>query len=634
MKVVYEDLLRFLKNKTPISEVSDSLFQLGHEHEIINNIFDLELTPNRGDCLSLLGIARDLNVFYKTDLDLSIYEKEIPKLSIDFQNLAEESCPKISFLEIEVDEIPSKYEDYLESYFVNLSINKNNFFTDVSNYLSYETGQPTHCFDRKKLQEPIIFDKKRTTSKFETITNNFINLKDDNCVFISNDEVISLAGVMGGKSTACGINTKKVLVECAYFNTESIIGKSIQYNLKSESAHKFERGVDINAQQKILRRFIKIVEDHVNIKSVKMITFDKSNFKNKELEIDLKKINNILGTSISTEYFLDCMKKLGFEVNSKKLIVPSFRSDINNQNDLAEELARTIGYNNIQSKAIDIPKIKFKTPYLSLNRLTNFMQSNGFYEVINFPFTSIDDSKSFKIDNPLDSSKNNLRTNLKDSLINNLLYNERRQKDSIKFFEISNVYSNSGQINENIKIGIIASGRVSCDLNGFKKLIDERYLVEIFEPFSRLSDFKILEISRDSVDTKIKNKIFYLELDINLELINSVPDIEIKNKKIRFIKYDAISEFPSSTRDLSFLVSNPSSWDNLLSYISKINNTNLKEFYIFDFYKNEKNMTIKIGIRLIFQSHKKTLSDIEIQESIQRIIEPALLLDGVSIPGM
>ena len=289
MKVVYEDLLRFLKNKTPISEVSDSLFQLGHEHEIINNIFDLELTPNRGDCLSLLGIARDLNVFYKTDLDLSIYEKEIPKLSIDFQNLAEESCPKISFLEIEVDEIPSKYEDYLESYFVNLSINKNNFFTDVSNYLSYETGQPTHCFDRKKLQEPIIFDKKRTTSKFETITNNFINLKDDNCVFISNDEVISLAGVMGGKSTACGINTKKVLVECAYFNTESIIGKSIQYNLKSESAHKFERGVDINAQQKILRRFIKIVEDHVNIKSVKMITFDKSNFKNKELEIDLKK---------------------------------------------------------------------------------------------------------------------------------------------------------------------------------------------------------------------------------------------------------------------------------------------------------------------------------------------------------
>ena len=129
-------------------DLSEKLFQLGHEHEIHGDIFDMELTPNRGDCLSLTGLARDLNVFFGNSDAIEIYEDNIETLDINFENLAPEDCPKISFLELKLKKQTSIYRPYLENYFSIYRNNKTNFFTDISNYISYELGQPTHCFDR------------------------------------------------------------------------------------------------------------------------------------------------------------------------------------------------------------------------------------------------------------------------------------------------------------------------------------------------------------------------------------------------------------------------------------------------------------------------------------------------------
>ncbi len=349
MKVLYEDILRFLEEKPTKEDLSLKLFQLGHEHEISGSIFDIEFTPNRGDCLSLIGIARDLNVFYKSSLELDLYEGNIDNLDLEFLNKSPNTCPKISFLEMEISHLPVKYCDYLENFFKNLEIGKNNFFTDVSNYLSYELGQPTHCFDSGKIEGKIVFENKECCEKFKTLLGSQIELKGKNSVFMNNDKIISLAGVMGGESTSCSKETRKVLVECAYFDPEAIIGKSLDYSLSSEAAHKFERGVDVCFQVEALKRFAKIVSDHTSINSIKIITFEDSPFKKKKLDKDVLRINQILGTSISAEKFNEILNKLGFEIESQ-IVVPSYRRDIYSQNDLAEEIARTIGYDEIENK--------------------------------------------------------------------------------------------------------------------------------------------------------------------------------------------------------------------------------------------------------------------------------------------
>ena len=130
MKIAYSHLVRHINDGPSIDDLSNKLFQLGHEHEIENKIFDMEFTPNRGDCLSINGILRDLSVFYTINLDQDIYDKQISDLSINFENLSKEICPKISFLKIEVDKLPSLYNGALEEYFCDLGLSKNNFFTE------------------------------------------------------------------------------------------------------------------------------------------------------------------------------------------------------------------------------------------------------------------------------------------------------------------------------------------------------------------------------------------------------------------------------------------------------------------------------------------------------------------------
>ena len=128
MKIAYEHLIKFIPSRPSIENISEKFFQLGHEHEIENNIFDMELTPNRGDCLSINGLLRDLSVFYNVNTNQEIYNDKLNKLYIDFENLSQDICPQISFLKLEIESIPNKYKDYLENYFKDLNLNKNNFF--------------------------------------------------------------------------------------------------------------------------------------------------------------------------------------------------------------------------------------------------------------------------------------------------------------------------------------------------------------------------------------------------------------------------------------------------------------------------------------------------------------------------
>lgn len=634
MKIVYEHILKFLVDKPDIKDLSLKLFQLGHEHEIEGSIFDFEFTPNRGDCLSVQGLVRDLSVFYEINLDIPMYAENIPLLNLNFINKAEEECPQISFLNIEIEGEIAKYESYLEDYFNDLKINKNNFFTDISNYIAYELGQPTHCYDFPNIGNDITLENNNKENKFTTLLNNTINLKGSDLVFTSEKNIINLSGIMGGLETSCSKKTKNLLIECAYFMPESIIGKAIKYNLHSDASHKFERGTDPQCHEKVLRRFIQIVKDHAHISKLGLYTYSGPVFEEVELNCDVEKINKILGLHENEDNYKDILNKLGFHIN-KTIKVPSFRSDIHHQNDLAEEFARVVGYDNIPVHPLNIKPIKDRlhSNHQSEYNLKAYLTTNGFVEVINTPFCSTNSLESITLDNPLDSNRQNIRTNLTDSLIENLIYNENRQNDSIKLFEISDVYSLKGEIQKNKRLCVIVSGRQGQNYLEFSKKLNDKYLIDIFKKIDIDISNNILNIDRSKLNSKIKTPIFAIELNIEGLPIMTLNNSSKKTLLPNFVKYIPISEFPSSYRDFSFAVKDSSKITALIENLSNIDSNIVKNSFMFDFYTNKKINETKIGYRFIFQSHNKTLTDLEINIEINKITKAALSIESVSLPG-
>ena len=634
MKIAYRHLVQHIEETPSIEHISNKLFQLGHEHEIDGDIFDMEFTPNRGDCLSINGLLRDLAVFYTVKINQEIYTEKLNELQLDFENLSESTCPKISFLKLEIDQIPETYKNSLDNYFSDLGLNKNNFFTDVSNYLSYETGQPTHCYDASSMSGKLLFHEIEKNEEFETLLDKKITLTGKNSVFSLSSEVINLAGVVGGKNTSCSTDTKTVIVECAFFQPEAIIGKSVKYDIQSEASHKFERGVDPECHDKVLRRFIKLVSDHANIKDISIMSYKSKDNPIHQIPVNFKKINKIIGINISEKEYLNYLSKLGFDVEEGLIKVPSFRSDIKTQNDLAEEVARVIGYDNIATSKISIPNNERTNNKAIENKLRFFLLDNGFYEVINSPFVSLAAEEAIKVDNPLDSNREYLRTNITNSLLENLLFNERRQKDSIKLFEISDVYSSSNGIDKKRKLSIIASGRVGENYTDFSKKINKKYLLTLFQEIlpNEVFDFKL--VSRDLLDTKIKNEIVSLEVDINRFSNDILSYKEVSQSPEGFAQYSPISDLPSSIKDISYSIKDYSKTQELQHLLLNYQSDIIKNIYIFDYFKNEKKEEIKIGFRFTFQSKKATLNSAEIELVYNEIVNKSLNISGISIPGL
>ncbi len=638
MKIAYRHLLRFLKDQPSIDELSLKLYQLGHEHKIDDSIFDIEFTPNRGDCLSLYGLTRDLNIFYNQNSDMQIFTDDIPNLTINFSNNANLDCPKISFLNIQIKGEVKEYKDYLNSYFECFNLKKNNFFTDISNYLAYELGQPTHAYDADKINREITLEHNKKNTAFLTLMGEEITVQESDLVFTNDGEIINLAGVMGGMKSACDANTKNVLIECAYFKPESIIGKALKYNLKSDASYKFERGTDPDIHQLALRRFIQIVKDHAQIKSISI--FEDNSYKhiNKIIDFDVDRINKILGINLTEKRYLETLKNLGFVIKNNSIEVPSYRSDISHQNDLSEEVARVIGYNKIESKEFQINSpCKPSNLKNGEEKLKAHLVNHGFVEVINYPFSEKNNGQ-LKIDNPLDSNKGFLRVSLLNSLIDNLIYNENRQKDSIKFFEISDIYEQdikTKDIKATKKLAVIISGRQGHNYKLFSKKLDKNYLIDLFNEISIDISPYITQVNRQLLKTKIKTPIFAIELDLNCieEDINYSQTVNEKIKK-DFVKYERVSDFPSSYRDLSFLIKDPVRVNEVISMIEKQKSETLKKSFMFDFYDNKDSNEIKIGYRFLFQSQVKTLTDADIERELKNIINQILSIESVSIPGL
>lgn len=633
MKINYKHLSRHLINEVSIETISDMLFQLGHENEVQGNILDIEFTPNRGDCLSILGLARDLNALTPSHQELEIFNGELNPLKLGFTNIATNACNKISFLYLEVDQINNNYEDYLENYFSDLNINKNNLFTDVSNYVSYELGQPSHAYDFEKIVGEIKLKFLEDNIEFQTLLGKKINLQKGDLIFADDNEVINLAGLMGSQGTSCSQETKKVLIEFAFFQPDSLMGKSVKYDLNSDAAYKFERYVDPNLQEKSIRRFIQIISNHADISDMKMFSETFLDSPQRLIKFDARKINHILGTNISNQEIKEYLGKLSLEIADESIQIPSFRNDLETENDIAEEIARVVGYDNI------IPsKLKINENYIGSHNLekyvSDFLRKKGLNEVINSQFSGINEKNCIVVDNPLDSNRKYIRTNLKDSLLENLTFNEKRQKDSIKLFEISDIYlsDGSGQIEKKKMLGIIASGRIGYNRRDFSKKINKNFIQNIFCDFDEKLVDEILKIARNNVDSKSKDEIFYLEVELS-RLAPYFKDYELSNETNKFVKYSDISEFPSSTRDLSVLVGQIEDIQKVSKIIDDHNASILVDKFLFDFYENKEKNQIKVAYRLIFQSKENTLGDKDVDKEMNKMVLKIIEIKNASVPG-
>lgn len=635
MKVLFSHLKKFLPNDISIEKVSNILFQLGHENEFDKNTLDIEFTPNKGDCLSVFGLARDLNSMLDMNLDLDIYSDNIEELNFDFENDDYNFCPRISFLKIEIDKPSTNYKPYLESYFKDLKNSKNNFFADISNYLAYEIGQPTHCYEFKEVKDGIKLTTTNKVSSFKTLLGKTIQLSQGENIFVKNNEIVNLAGVMGGETTKCTKTSTTALVECAFFNPDMVIGKSVKYDLSSDAAYKFERGVDICGQNFALRRFIEIVKDHAEVKSASVKSYCFNEYEHKYLKKDYSKINNILGTSVKEEEINQVLKKLGFKIDNQ-IKIPSWRLDIESANDIAEEIARVIGYDNIVNGELKIINTKRKNSLNSKeNLIRKYLINKGFNEVINDPFVEEKLPESIIVDNPLDSNREYLRVNIINSLIKNLDYNEKRQKESIKFFEISDVYTLTDQTNSKRCLSIIISGRQGLNFNNFNKKLDNKYLSDILSDF-KMNDSIIKQVDRNSLNSKVKNKIYYIECnidDINTSTIKDSYDYKEK-QYFNFNKASPISEFPSSTRDISISIQNDSVLEEVIDATFNLELSHLKDLFIFDYYNNKDKNILKIGFRFVFQSSKKTLEENEIDNEIMKVFKTLKSYKDIEIPGL
>lgn len=636
MKIAYSHIVRHIKSSPDLSEVSEKLFQLGHEHEILNgSVFDIEITPNRGDCLSVNGILRDLRLFYEINLDDEIYDKELKNFDFNFTNNAKQHCKNITFLKIDIKDIPKNYNSYLNDYFLDLGVTKKNFFTDVSNYISYETGQPTHCYKLDHIDNYIKLDVIKEDAEFLTLLDEKVKLTGENLVFLDkNNEIINLAGIMGGKKSACDDRTKSVIVECAYFDPEMILGKAVKFNLNSDAAHKFERNTDPICHNYVLRRFLKIVEQHTEITNVEVFTDNSIDELSNKISFETSKVNQILGTNIDENDCIQYLTKLGFKYVENSFITPSYRHDVKTLNDLSEELARSIGYDQIKDKNFTINLYEKKQTVNDEQALKEALIKNGFYEVINDPFVSFNEGSGISVDNPLDSKRKYLRTDLKSTLIQNLIYNERRQQDSIKFFEFSDVYNTKKSFKKRV-LGIIASGRVDKNFKDFSKKITNKYVANILSDYISETDLNFIPISRESINSKSKNHISYVEIEvISNGLSKHEPENSVIKKNIHNYKYNPVSDFPKSHRDLSFAVKDFAILAKLEETLLNFENKFLKDVFVFDYYNNTSKEEIKIGFRFTFQCDTGTITDKDVDLAMNQIIKLSLDFNGVQIPGI
>lgn len=618
-----------------------------------DQVIDFELTANRGDLLSILGMAYEVGAIYDKkvkDIDLSHKENkeninDIFKVKVNTENCSIFLVKKVK--NVVIKESP----DFIKSRLIASGIRPINNVVDISNYVMLETGQPLHFYDADCLKDCLEVRMANEREKLTTLDGIERDLKTEDIVISDGEKAIGLAGVMGGLETEITDKSKNIIIESAIFDSVKV-RRTSNAILRSEASNRFEKGLDPNRTFMAIERACHLLEKYASGEVVGDIAkYDTTEKEDKIINITAENINNILGMTISEKEILDVFRRLGFKATVKDGVivvsVPRRRLDISIKEDLIEEVGRIYGVNNIKGK---LPNIlpKMGSYDKCTRQIRNKMVDLGLNETLSYVLVPEADAKMFTKDDyeivkllaPLSEDKNTLRHSLLVALYKIYEYNKARNNKDVSIFEIGKAFQKKDEeYTETKKLAALMSGEYYLGLD--KKKVDFYVIKGVAEEIldylgynGRYSFVRNLEKTPDelhpgqsaviSVNNDIvgiigkihpkveKDDVYVLEIDLD----------RLLSKRVGKMKYKEISKFPNIKKDLSIVVDKKISAQEIGMKIKKLAGSLLESSEVFDVYTGTGIEEDKksISFALTFGKGDRTLTDDEINEVMNKII--------------
>ena len=628
-----------------------------------DKIIDFELTANRGDLLSILGMAYEISSIYNKEVRVpDLKHNEIEEdVNNEFNlNIETENCSL--FLAKKVKDIVIKESpDFIKNRLIACGIRPINNVVDISNYVMLELGQPLHFYDSDNLGDTILVRMAKNGEELVTLDSTKRILNENDIVITNGKEVVGLAGVMGGINTEVENTTKNVLIEAAIFDSVKV-RKTSNKILRSEASNRFEKGLNPNRTYMAIERACRLLEKYANAKVEKgTAIYDKTENKEKKIKIEYEYINNVLGTNISKKDIVDVFKRLKFETDEKEndvlVTVPTRRRDISIKEDLVEEVGRIYGVDKIEGK-LPMVQMKMGSVDKTIRKIRHKMCDLGLNETLTYVLINDKDVKKFTTDkfeelkllDPITEERNTLRYSLIPSLYKVYEYNKARENKDICLFEIGKgFWKKEGVYGENQKICVLMTGKYYNKI-GFNKQVDfydikgvTEELLDFLGYGGRYSFIVPNEIPKElhpgqTASINVNNDIVGIVGKIHPEVENEdvyVMEINLDkllNKRVGKMRFKEISKFPTIKKDLAILLDKDIASKEVELKIKKKAGSLLQEIKVFDVYegKNIDKNKRSIAYSLTFGNEKRTLNDDEVNNIMENIIS-SLENNGIEI---
>lgn len=654
-------LKEFVDIKVSTEELCEQLTMLGLEvddyrsyrSKLTGNdaVIKLDITPNRGDCFSILGVARELSALYGSELFVPIPKKIQKTVDSPITVKACKEAPSYVGRFITEVDLKKKTPPLIKERLKLSDVRTIDPIVDITNYVLLELGQPLHAFDAEKLLGNLNVRFSSNQEKITLLDEQEIEL-DDKCLVIADEKKpVAFAGIMGGLHTGVTTKTKSIFLESAFFVPEVIRGRTRKYGIQTDASLRFERGVDFKIQTLAINKASSLIKEVMGSKFGPVQLFQKKTAlpKNKLIYLNLLKTNSLLGSNLTNTSIIKTLRSLGLEIlsskkkNNLKVKVPSWRFDLDIEADLIEEIARLIGYNNLPQKSLKAKRRKTSDSlHVTLRR--SFL-SLGYNEVITYSFIDHEEANLLNkkeelvlINNPISQDMSVMRPSLLSGLLKTFSYNYNRSEGNLKIFEIGSVFhkKNKSKIFEKVLVGGLISGqkenvswsRPQTEVDFYDLKGD---LETIFNNFSfRKGSMPFLHEGKTALIFKEKKQLGYMgslspkvieKLDIKQDIYFFELSLESlmpsENKKFK-----RFSHFPLAQRDLSFFTDSDVEVKEVMDLIILKSGKELKDINIFDVYegkgvpKGKKSLTFSLS----WQAANRTMTDLEIDHIVENIV--------------
>ncbi len=624
--------------------------------DLDDHIIELDITPNRGDCFSVLGVAREVCVNYNLSMPSINYKSEQKGTRLFSSKVTNPSeCAKYLTRVIEGVDNSVETPKWMAQKLLRASQQLHSPIVDITNYVLLELGQPMHAFDLKTINGSIEVRSAHKSETLELLNGQTVSLTEKTLVIADEKSAIAIAGVMGGMKTATLENSSEILLESAFFDQISIAGVARSYGLHTEASLRFERGVDFNITHQAMERATELVLEICggNASVINECIDPKSLPALELIEISNDKISKVLGFDLEPSWIESKFKFLEFEFttnssNSWTIKPPSFRFDIRIPADIIEELARLYGYDKIpvQRLSINANISKSSQAKITSNDLSSSLVNRGYKEVITYSFISNEmhelvDPNATKIllKNPISDDMAVMRSSLWSGLIQSAKSNIRRGHHNARFFELGQCFTGTLVEDQVQKIaGIICGNRHDSQWSESEREVDFFDAKSDVEALLFLSnneytfeaaEHPALQMGQTAKIIKGNKVIGWVgALSPKLQKTLSMPNsflFEINQKEIEqgeISCYEPFSSFQASQRDIAIVVSKQITADQLINSIRSLKQDDLVDVNLFDVYEGEHidEGSKSIALNLTYQSIEVTLTDEQLAEKVSKIV--------------